>query len=219
MNEIIFQLSHLVISELKPAVIAFGFKLFRFQSENKGGLPEEITSHQKHAMLTSVLQPVTITKLIHPRAEYMIQLLLDNLANRSMYSQINLRDRIKKHVSLLYEMDMICNLCDAGTLAAVYGAAIQALIKHGSFKIADVTDVVTVPAAKEEKAKVDEKTDLTDSLDGTLTSQERLSEYGIQKDFKKEGDVSTVLKSSEALMALRATLTADMTLTCRTSSL
>lgn len=217
-NEVVFQLSQMVVSELNPMLISFAFKLSKYHADHKGGLPEEITSHENSSVLTQLLQPETITRLQHLRAEYMMELLIAQLANRHMYLPIDLCNRIKKHKDLFYDIDFVCGSCDAGVVASVYGAAVQALIKQGSFKISDVTDSVAVGDkgnknnSKESVSAADPSTSLET---GTLTSQKRLSEYGIRMDFQQDDDASTSLKSCEALLALRATITANMTMTCR----
>ena len=222
--DITFHLAQLVCSELKPDLRAFAFKLYKHHVDSKGGLPDAIGKHEKHEKLTKLLTPSSITRLVRMRAEYMLQLFLKALSARTQYGTIGLADRIIKHRAVFYEVDYICHLAEPETISAVYASSLQGLIKNGSFKTADVTEVAhdckiksdsSGVAAAPSAVSTDGVTD-GDEVGTTLTSQPTLSAFGINTAYNADGDCSTMLKSSDALFVLKATLAANVTGICRT---
>lgn len=218
--------------ELSPCMLAFGIKLHDYLINHKGGeLPEEIKSYAESdswpsdiPKLSDLLTLKAVVRMLQFRADYMVLLFIKVLGGRAEFSKLNIGDRLFKLRGEFQQVDRICGLCPPEILAAAYGAALTSVIKNGGFKVADVTECAAhIP--KEVKPSDGGSATATASgcgesagsgSGGSLISQAELSTYGINVDFHKDGNISSILKSSETLFQLRAALSRDVARVCRT---
>ena len=211
----VFQLTLLVTGELSPHMIAFGMRLQQWQVDHKGGLPSVVEENGK---LKGLMTPAAVLRLTQIRPEYMMKQLSKILSARREYAELDLAARIDKHRKAFQEIDAVCGYSGPETIAAVYVSAMTSLIKHGSFKVEDVTESAPKASTQSQvKAPADDtSSSLTELASAPLISQQDLSTWGFRSEFGKSDNVAACLTSVESLYKLRASLSAEMVSTCRT---